>query len=114
MGALKIDCFLTESQMEKIVKRVSDHIASFSPEDIEDFDDEIEGVRVCVDFESYLDMIELKASEILDSDYDVLFEDTAVFTSRLSKVVNTQNNDNIAAINQALQIREDQRVYSYY
>lgn len=115
MGALKIDCFLTESQMENILKRISDHINSFSPRDIEDFDDEINGVRVCVVFDSYLDKIELSESVILDAEeWDELLEDTAVFTSRLNKILKDQNNYNKASLEQSLQIQEDQRSYSYY
>jgi len=91
MGALKIDCYCNERQMEKIVSMVAEHLADSDRGDISDFDDVVGDVRVCVEFDAYLDAVSLKASEILDNDWDLLYEDSAVFTSRLRAVVDEYN-----------------------
>ncbi len=91
MGALKIDCYCNEMQMEKILKMVSNHLSESDGREVADFDDMIGDVRVCVEFETYMDSLELKSSEILDSDWDLLYEDSAVLTSRLRTVVDEYN-----------------------
>jgi len=91
MGALKIDCYCDEKQMANLVKAVTSHLYDSDRSEISDFDDVINGVRVCVEFDTYMDMIQLKTSEILDEDWDLLYEDSAVLTSRLRSVVNHYN-----------------------
>ena len=91
MGALKIDCYCNERQMEKIVTLVAEHLSDSDKGDIADFDDVVGDVRVCVEFEAYMDTVQLKTSEILDNDWDLLYEDSAVFTSRLRTVVSEYN-----------------------
>lgn len=107
MGALKIDCYLNESQMDNIVKHVEKHLAN----DWDDFDDTIEGVRVCASFDKFLDKISIKQAEILDADYLLLEEDTAVFKSRLTAIVRAINLSEQESINQAKEIRNDQTYY---
>ena len=109
MGALKIECDCTESQMDKIVQFVSSRLDSYDNiRDIEDIDEEVEGYRVCVDFDIAFDQVSIKDSEILNSDWDVLPEDTAVLTSRLRDVINNYNNCNISSVNQSKDIRSEQ------
>lgn len=95
MGALRnylpIECYCNEVQMEKIVKTITTHIYSSHMTDISDFDDNIGDVRVCVEFEPYLDKLEIKASEVLDSDWDLLYGDSAVLTSRLNPILKDYN-----------------------
>ncbi|MBB4037011.1 hypothetical protein GGR21_002925 [Dysgonomonas hofstadii] len=91
MGALKIECFCNEKQMEKIVGMVAGHLTDCDRTDIADFDDMVDGVRVCAEFETYMDAVNVKTAEILDGDWDLLYEDSAVFTSRLRTVVDEYN-----------------------
>ncbi len=107
MGALKIDCYCNEKQMEEIVRMVSGHIGDSDKGDIADFDDVVGDVRVCVEFDTYLDGISLKVSEVLDSDWDLLYEDTAVLTSRLRNVVDEYNKSNREIACQAHHIVQD-------
>lgn len=92
MGALKINCYCNEIQMTKIVKAIYSHLDDFDSSEVSDFDDTIGDVRVCVEFENYVDGVQLKASEVLDQDWDLLYEDTAVFTSRLRLILEDYNN----------------------
>jgi len=114
MGTLKINCQLSESQMTAILKEVERKLYATTPKEIEDFDDEMHGVRVCVDYSEFLDKVSIKASEILNSDWDVLYEDTAVFTSRLRIIVDSYNRENEQSYRQALEIQNDQRSFINY
>lgn len=91
MGALKnilpIECYCSEKQMSAIVKDVTRHLYDSDRLSLSDFDDMIGNVRVCIEFEVYLDKVELKSVAVLDSDWDELYEDTAVLTSRLNSIV---------------------------
>jgi len=91
MGALKIDCYCSENQMEKIVGMIARHLTDADRSEIADFDDVVGNIRVCVEFETHMDTVSVKASEILDSDWDLLYEDSAVFTSRLRTVIDEYN-----------------------
>jgi len=91
MGALKIDCYCNEKQMEKIVGMVAGHLNDSDRSEIADFDDQVGDLRVCVEFETNMDEVTLKASEVLDADWDFLPEDSAVLTSRLRSVVSDYN-----------------------
>lgn len=105
MGALKIDCYCNERQMSNIVNMVVNHLNNADLSDVSDLDDVVDGVRICVEFDSYMDTVKLKSSEILDSDWDLLYEDTAVFTSRLKSIMNNYNRSNKASLKQAADIR---------
>lgn len=95
MGALRnylpIECYCSEAQMKKIVKAITTHIHDSHPSDISDFDDSFGDVRVCVDFEPYMDKLEIKAAEVLDNDWDLLYGDSAVLTSRLNPILKDHN-----------------------
>lgn len=91
MGALKIDCYCNERQMRGLVKLVADYLNMVDRSALTDIDEEVDGVRLCVEFEIYMDEICLKNSEVLDDDWEVLYEDTAVLTSRLKAVVKAYN-----------------------
>lgn len=108
MGALKIDCYCNEKQMSTIVKLIQTHLSDTDDDEVADFDDVIDGVRVCVEFNTYMDSVSVKASEVLDSDWDVLYEDTAVLTSRLKRVVDNHNKNNNEAVRRARQIGKDE------
>lgn len=112
MGALKIDCYCSEVEMNKILKHVIDHIDRCLDGEVADIDEVIGDIRLCVDFDCYMDELRVKASEILDSDWDQLYEDTAVLTSRLKPVIESINRNNKESIAQCWQIRNDQS-YSF-
>lgn len=105
MGALKIDCYCDEKQMASLVKAVTSHLYDSDRSEISGFDDVINGVRVCVEFDTYMDEIQLKTSEILDEDWDLLYEDSAVLTSRLRSVVNDYNRSEYDVCEQSRAIR---------
>jgi hypothetical protein len=107
MGALKIDCYCNEKQMTDLVKAVTSHLYNSDRSEISDFDDVINGVRVCVEFDTYMDTVQLKVSEILDEDWDLLYEDSAVLTSRLRSVVNEYNRNERDACEQSRAISSD-------
>lgn len=108
MGALKINCYCSETQMSNIVKEVTAHLSKYDGYDISDYDNTIDGIRVYVEFESYLDTLHLKTSEILDNDWELLYEDTAVFTSRMKSIVDDYNRENKEGIFQSEEIYKDQ------
>lgn len=107
MGALKIDCYCDEHQMKKIVDTVTEHLSDSGRYNIANFDDQIGDVRVCVEFDTYMDTVKLKVSEVLDSDWDLLYEDTAVLTSRLRSVLTDYNKDNKEIRYQAHHVLKD-------
>jgi len=108
MGALRINCYCNESQMTSIVNTVTSHLHNFDSSDIPDFDDVIDDIRVCVEFDSYPGAVFVETSEILNADWDVLYEDTAVLTSRLKEIVSDYNRSNNEAYSQAMEIRKDE------
>ena len=112
MGALKIDCHCNETQMSNIVNSVLRHINNSDRREIPDFDDTIGYVRVCVEFDSYLDIVSIRSSEVLNSDWDLLYEDTAVFTSRLNRLVEDLNNRSKEATKQGFEILKDKMEYA--
>lgn len=112
MGALKIDCHCNETQMSNIVNSVLRHISNSDRSEIPDFDDTIGDVRVCVEFDSYLDIVSIRSSKVLNSDWDLLFEDTAVFTSRLNRLVEDLNDRSKEATTQGIDILKDQMEYA--
>lgn len=107
MGALKIDCYCNEKQMASLVKAVTGHLYESDRSEIPDFDDVINGVRVCVEFETYMDTVQLKTSEVLDGDWDLLYEDSAVLTSRLRAIVDEYNRNENEACEQSREILSD-------
>lgn len=107
MGALKIDCYCDEKQMAGLVKAVTSHLYDSDRSEIADFDDVISNVRVCVAFDTYMDTVQLKTSEVLDNDWDLLYEDSAVLTSRLRNVVNNYNCSEHEACEQSRAVRDD-------
>lgn len=111
MGALKIDCYCNEKQMSNIIKTVTTHLYDSDRSEVTDIDDMIDDVRFCVEFETYMDTVRLKSSEVLDEDWGVLYEDTAVLTSRLRNVLSDFNRNDKDARRQAREIRRDQYAY---
>jgi hypothetical protein len=111
MATLKINCYCSEEQMQIIIDRVLHFISIHDIDDLPDFDDTIEGVRVCVDFNYFLGKISIKESgaEILNSDWDILNEDTAVFSSRLKEELEKLNIENEKRYRQALEIAKEER-----
>ncbi len=112
MGALKIDCYCSETQMANIVNAISRHLNDSEINDISDFDDTIGGVRVSAEFYSQFGEVYLEKSEVLDSDWDLLYEDTAVLTSRLKNVISEFNRSNNELTSQSADIRQDQHEYA--
>lgn len=95
MGALRnilpIECYCSEKQMSAIVKDITRHLYDSDHLSLSDFDDVIGNIRVCIEFETYLDKVELKSVAVLDSDWDEFYEDTAVLTSRLNSIIKDYN-----------------------
>lgn len=113
MGTLKINCQLSELEISDILEDVERKLYANNPVDIQDYDDEIHNVRIYVEYDCYLDTISIKTSEILNSDWEVLYEDTAVFTSRLKVIVDNYNQENLQLYNQSVEVQNDRREYSY-
>lgn len=93
MGTLKIDCYLSESQINTIVKEIDKHISDFKDYGITDFEGlYANDTHVFVDFEILsLNRLELKIVEVLNNDYDLLEEDTAVLKSYLKPIIKSYN-----------------------
>lgn len=108
MGVLKIDCYCSESIMEHAVSLVVNHLENSDINELGDVDEEFGDIRICADFNIYMDTIKLKSAEILDSDWDLLYEDTAVFTSRLKTVLESYNTARKAILKQAYELHSDQ------
>mgnify|MGYP000868613220 CR=1 FL=1 len=108
MGALKIDCFCSETQMCEIIRTITNYLNTLDRDELCDIDEEIAGVRVCIDLEVFMDVIKLKAAEVLDDDWEPLFEDSAVLTSRLRPMIEAYNQNYTQARRQAQGIRKDQ------
>lgn len=113
MGALRnylpIECYCSEKQMDKIVSAITTHIYDSHVTDISDFDDSFDDIRVCVEFEPYLDKLGLKTAEVLDNDWDLLYGDSAVLTSRLRTILRDYNKESREIYRQSMDILEDQR-----
>jgi hypothetical protein len=107
MGALKIDCYCNERQMAGIIKSITSHLYNSDGIDVPDYDDVIGDIRVCVSFDAYMDTINVEESEIFDKDWDLLYEDTAVLTSRLKPVLAEYNRNSKEACEQARNIYDD-------
>ncbi len=108
MNKLSIDCFLTEKQMNDIVKEVVKHISDSDIYGILDFDDIINGVRVSVRLVTYLSEIHISLSEILNNDWDLMESETAVFKQRLSYQIDSINEQNKQSIAQSMDITNDE------
>lgn len=95
MGTLKIDCYLSESQIDTIVKEIDKHISDFRDFGINDFEGlYTNNTHVFVDFETlFLNRLELKSVEVLNDDYDLLEEDTAVLKSYLKPIIKSYNDE---------------------
>lgn len=116
MAAQKIQCFTTEKQMDEALKLVQAELNKTDIKDISDIDKVMiysnnghrTEFRVCVEFDIYADSIWLKQAEILNSDWDVLIEDTAVFQSRIKTLIGITNEANKELFVQSVEIRKDQ------
>ncbi|WP_165022222.1 hypothetical protein [Dysgonomonas sp. ZJ279] len=107
MGALKIECYCDEKKMSDILSMVENHLQESDIRELSDLDKEIGGIRICVDFNTYMDEVKLKGAEILDSDWDLLYEDTAVLNSRLKKVISDFNINWHKVVAQAYDVKSD-------
>jgi len=93
MGTLKIDCYLSESQINAIVRNIDKHITDFRDFGINNFEGlYTNDTHVFVDFEPLsLNCLELKSVEVLNDEYDLLEEDTAVLKSYLKPIIKNYN-----------------------
>ena len=111
MGALRnilpIECYCSEKQMSAVVKEVTRHLYDSDRLSLTDFDDMIGNIRVCIEFEVYLDKVELKSVAVLDNDWDEFYEDTAVLTSRLNHIIKDYNRSNNELVSQSEDIFND-------
>ncbi|MDR2995564.1 MAG: hypothetical protein LBV11_17435 [Bacillus cereus] len=110
MPLLTISCQLSESQMNNIVDSVIKHINENDYRDIPEFDKILHGVDVYVTFQYITDTVSLECACISDSYWgDTIYEDTAVFTSRLNEHLRHFNILNKEQIRQALDIQKEQK-----
>lgn len=119
MAAQQIQCFTTEKQMDDALKLVLAELGKSDINDITDIDEVLiyrnnghnTEFRVFVEFDLSLDTIKVKQAEILDSDWDVLFEDTAVFQYRIKTLAGVTNEANKELFKQGVEIRKDQHQF---
>lgn len=102
MGALKIECYLSELQIRTIIEDIEKHISDFEDYGINEYEGLFgNDIHVFVDFEALShNRIGLKNNnpgkqsiEVLSSDYDLLEEDTAVLKSYLKQTIGQYNNN---------------------
>lgn len=113
---VEIKCFLTQEQIENVVGYVSKSLPN-NLENLSDIDELMydNAIRVCVDFEiGIFGDLEIKAAEILNSDWDVLKSDSFALSQRLEAIVNDYNRQYKESYNQAIEIRRDQLNYPPY
>jgi len=93
MAALKIQCFLNETQMTILTDFISLQLFSGSKDGVEDIDIcfDTMNIRLCVEFAIGLESIQLQQAEILDRDWNTIDADSAVLRSRLHKIINDYN-----------------------
>ncbi len=107
MGALKIDCYCNEHQMQDILNYTCNYLNYTDHINLNDIDREFEDIRVCISFEVFMDTLRLRSAEILDTDWDLLYEDTAVLNSRLQNILRDYNHNHAELTAQARQIRKE-------
>lgn len=111
MAALKnylpIECYCTENQMKRILSTVTRHIYDFGTDDIQDFDDTVGDTRIYVEFDRFMNTLQAKTAEVLDADWVILEEDSAVFSSRLRKIISEYNLNETEALHRALSIASE-------
>ena len=110
MGALKIYCHCDENLMNKVLEHVVNHLSIHQQIDLSDIDCELEDIRLCIDFEVFMNTLKIKSAEILNHHWDLLYEDTAVLNSRLKPVLSVYNSSNKELTYQALCIRNEQTI----
>lgn len=109
MGAPKIIAtYCNTLQIKQFVNRVTDHIHRFDLQDMPDMDEIVFNVRICVDFDDMPDKLRIKTAEVLDQDWDLLPEDSIIFSSMLQPIVDEYNCNHRQAIAQCRQIRKDE------
>lgn len=113
MATLTIETACTETQMKSFIKKANEIISEFNGFDVYDMDEEIDGFRVCIEFE-YLGSslgLSMKGCEVLNPDYDLLAADTAVFEQRMLKELEEYNRLSFEALKQGADIEADQNEY---
>ncbi|HCO67489.1 MAG TPA: hypothetical protein DIT04_07020 [Dysgonomonas sp.] len=93
MAALKITCFLDETQMTSLTDFISRQLFGCTKDEIEDIDTcfDTMNIRLCVEYSIGLETIELRQAEILDSDWNLIDADSAVLRSRLRRMIENYN-----------------------
>lgn len=107
MGALKIDCYCNEQQMSDILSYADRYLTNTDHISLEDIDREFDDIRVCINFEVFMDVVKVKSAEVLDADWDLLYEDTAVLNSRLRHMIQQYNREHTELVNQSAQIQKE-------
>ena len=107
---VQVFCEIPQSYIEEAVKNVSATLSS-QIEELNDFDEPMFNgkIRVCVEFEiEGFDTLAIKVAEILNSDWDLLPLESAIFKSKLEGVVSDFNRNYKEAIKQGCEIKEMQ------
>lgn len=107
MGVLKINCYCDEHQMDSIIDYAEKHLTQADHISLTDIDKEFDNLRICIEFEVFMDTVKIRSAEVLDSEWDLLYEDTAVLNSRLYPIVNEYNRNHAELVKQSAQIRRE-------
>lgn len=111
MEALKIFCYSSEKQMNSLVDHIAEYLTVTDHSSINNIDEEFYDVRLCVDFDVFMDQISIKSAEILNDDWEVLYEDTCVLNSRLRPLIQSYNQSHKQLVRQAMTIRNEYRYW---
>lgn len=111
MEALKIFCYCSEKQMNSLVDHIAEYLTVTDHSSINNIDEEFYDVRLCVDFDVFMDQISIKSAEILNDDWEVLYEDTCVLNSRLRPLIQSYNQSHKQLVRQAMTIRNEYRYW---
>lgn len=107
---VQVFCEIPQSYIEEAVKNVSATLSS-QIEDLNDFDEPMFSgkIRVCVEFEILsFDTLAIKVAEILNSDWDLLPLESAIFRSLLEVNVKEFNRNHKEGLKQGYEIEEMQ------
>lgn len=111
MGAISVQCFLKEDQLNDIVNYVCDYINQTDFELISELYEDMHDAQFKVDFDKSFGILSVKECFILDDDWNVSESDTQLFSSMLDTIVSDYNTDRRKSIRQSIEILKDQLNY---
>jgi len=106
---------IRKSQLEKVKKDFTRFVDGFTDMGVSDYEYTTDNIRVFVDFDILpLNRIELKSVEVLNSDYDMLEEDTAVLKSYVRPIIKSYNDEIESETGDGYTIAEELAKERYY